>query len=148
MLQHREYLALGAARGHEHDEEGEEEKEVGGLEDASASQLYYHLNRSTMHGRDSSRVMDWIKATQQEDADDDQMAQRLDGHDDVQDQQQLPDDDNADGEMAGEVEEEEGQREEKQERQYLGRSSLNYRDFLQNKVKFKKVVDFSQFYYG
>ena len=50
--------------------------------------------------------------------------------------------------MGGEAEEEEGQREEKPERQYLGRSTLNYRDFLQNKVKFKKVVDFSQFYYG
>lgn len=43
---------------------------------------------------------------------------------------------------------EEGQREDKQERQLLGNSTLNYRDFLQNKVKFKKVVDFSQFYHG
>lgn len=30
----------------------------------------------------------------------------------------------------------------------MGNSTLNYRDFLQNKVKFKKVVDFSQFYHG
>ena len=42
----------------------------------------------------------------------------------------------------------EGQREEKQERQFIGNSTLNYRDFLQNKVKFKKVVDFAQFYHG
>jgi len=51
---------------------------------------------------------------------------------------------------------EEAQRDEKSERQnerqsvqeerFMGNSTLNYRDFLQNTVKFKKVVDFSQFY--
>ena len=89
----------------------------------------------------------WINNEgKQEDADDEQMYQQQDGREDGQEQQKQ-DDDIVDGEIGGE-DEEEGQREEKPERQYLGRSTLNYRDFLQNKVKFKKVVDFSQFYYG
>lgn len=33
-------------------------------------------------------------------------------------------------------------------REAMMNAPLNYRDFLQNKVKFKKVVDFAQFYHG
>lgn len=121
-------------------QEEEEEKVAGGQDGAAQSQLYYMQRRS-------NQLCQWINEDKQEDADDEQMYQQQDARDDGQ-EQQAQDDDNVDGELVGEAEEEEGQREEKPERQYLGRSTLNYRDFLQNKVKFKKVVDFSQFYYG